>query len=625
MLKGGAISLFFFALLLISAPAKAAEQTKLSLHLKAAEEGKLYQERYWSILLHYQSHRGGSRSLIDDPKFFLSPEGKDNPQAELAATLEAFYNGAGRGDEHPICRFPARYAWLKEQLDAADADFPEVDCQDFKNKRDKAVQPKALVLVFPSAYMNNPASMFGHTMLRIDSDYQSRLLSHVVNYAAYVDDSGILYPVKGLLGYYKGYFKVFPYYERIKEYSDFEQRDLWEYQLNLSDREVQRMFLHLWELRDIYSYYYFFDENCSYNLLFLLDAARPSLGLTASKAWVIPVDTVRAVKNSGITTDVAFRPALSTRIRHIASLLDGPSRAKALEIAEGKADPAHLQASDRDKIRMLDLAAEMVQYQYNKGKQTKETYQTRYLSILRERSRTTLPQAERYAIPVPPAPEEGHFSGRFSLGAGVNNGTPFQEISYRPAYHSLLDPERGYGEGSQVVFAETAFRYYSGGPLKLERLNIIDIISLSPRDDFFTPLSWKVRTGLYQTLDRGDEERLTYQLHPSVGLAYKNTAAGLVYMLAEMNFVAGGLFRDNYALGVGVQAGVLKRFTGSWKMHLTGESMFFELGDSFQHHQLAAVQGFALSQNNSLELSLSWKKTFHNESSEAKCSWHYYF
>lgn len=625
LLKGGAMSLFFAVLLLLPTPAKADDHSKLSIILKTAAEAKLSQERYWFILLHYKPYRSGHRSLIDDPNFFLSPAGKDNSRAELEATISAFFNSTATGDEHPICRFPARFAWIKERLDLADTDFPATDCKEFKNKRDATIQPKTLVLVFPSAYMNNPSSMFGHTMLRIDSDYQSRLLSHVVNYGADIDDSGILYPFKGIFGYYKGYFKIFPYYERIKEYGDIEQRDLWEYQLNVSESEVQKMFLHLWELKDIYSYYYFFDENCSYNLLFLLEAARPSLRLTEDSLWVIPVDTLRMVKNSGITKGVTFRPALSTRINHIASFLDSPSRRKALEIAGGTLEPSLIPDNGQETIRVLDLAAEITQYQYNSGKQTKEEYQKRYLSILTKRSKAPLLKDDFDKLFVPPAPEEGHFSGRFGLGIGTKNGTPFQEIRYRPAYHSLTDPERGYVEGSQIIFAETAIRYDAGGPVKLEHINFIDIVSIAPRDDFFSPRSWKVNTGLLQKMGREDEERLTYQLNPGVGLAYKNTDFGLFYTLAEMNLMAGGIFREHYALGIGFLAGVLKSVTHAWKVHLTAESLFFEIGDSFQDHRLTAVQSVTLSQNNSLELSLSWQKTFNNESTEAKCSWHYYF
>ena len=52
--------------------------------------------------------------------------------------------------------------------------------------------------------------------------------------------------------------------------------------------------MHLWELSAIYSDDDFFDENRSFNLLFLMEAARPSLHLTDRNwRWTIPVDTIR--------------------------------------------------------------------------------------------------------------------------------------------------------------------------------------------------------------------------------------------------------------------------------------------------------------------------------------------
>ena len=79
---------------------------------------------------------------------------------------------------------------------------------------------------------------------------------------------------------FQGIFLHPPYYEKVTEYNNIDHRDIWEYDLNFSEHEVLRMVMHMWELKDIYSDYYFFDENCSYDLLYLLEAARPSLELT---------------------------------------------------------------------------------------------------------------------------------------------------------------------------------------------------------------------------------------------------------------------------------------------------------------------------------------------------------
>ena len=182
------------------------------------------------------------------------------------------------------------------------------------------MQPRSAVLIFPGSYLNSPASLFGHTLLGIEGPYHSKLLAYAVNYSALTDESnGIAFALKGIFGLYPGYYSLLPYYEKTKEYGDLERRDIWEYALNLSPEETARMAPHIWELRGIYSDYYFFDENCSYNLLFLLEAARPSLRLAEqTRPWVIPVDTVRLVQESGLVRKMHYRPSKATRIGRLA-------------------------------------------------------------------------------------------------------------------------------------------------------------------------------------------------------------------------------------------------------------------------------------------------------------------
>jgi len=118
--------------------------------------------------------------------------------------------------------------------------------------------------------------MFSHTLLTIDTGYTNKRLSNAVNYAAFTEGrTGMSFALRGLVGLFKGYYTVMPYYKKIQEYSDINQRDIWEYELNLTPDEIRRMIRHIKELDLIYTDYYFFDENCSYNLLFLLEAARP--------------------------------------------------------------------------------------------------------------------------------------------------------------------------------------------------------------------------------------------------------------------------------------------------------------------------------------------------------------
>src|SRR5256885_10264459 len=57
-------------------------------------------------------------SEVDDPGFFLAPNGKTDPHAELEATLAKFFSDelVGRSRQPAQCAFVARYHWLKSQL-----------------------------------------------------------------------------------------------------------------------------------------------------------------------------------------------------------------------------------------------------------------------------------------------------------------------------------------------------------------------------------------------------------------------------------------------------------------------------------------------------------------------------
>ncbi|MCK5194099.1 MAG: DUF4105 domain-containing protein, partial [Desulfobulbaceae bacterium] len=247
---------FFYYILFLSfflpAQASAIELYTQELLSKATEKS-LHTDRYWEVLLHYKKNISFHESLIDDPKFFLSPQGKINPKAELEATIRSFFQEDKNNGTHSRCRFPARYSWLQETLSIDEEKLPSVTCNELDDTLSK-VDPQKAVMVFPASFRNSPASMFGHTLIRLDSSYDSKLISYAVSYAAHTGEtSGITFALKGIFGAYKGYYSIMPYYDKVKEYSDMDQRDIWEYSLNLTEAETYRMFLYVWESKDIYS------------------------------------------------------------------------------------------------------------------------------------------------------------------------------------------------------------------------------------------------------------------------------------------------------------------------------------------------------------------------------------
>ena len=134
-------------------------------YINKANELNLSNEHYWHLLLHIDN----GLSEIDDTRFFLAQDGKTNPKSELEATIDSLLNETSFDDNATACLFPARKTWLKEQLNIKD--FPQVSCKEYQ-KVLKRLDPKSATIIFPAAHINSPASMFGHTFLRINSSYE---------------------------------------------------------------------------------------------------------------------------------------------------------------------------------------------------------------------------------------------------------------------------------------------------------------------------------------------------------------------------------------------------------------------------------------------------------------------
>ncbi len=612
-----------------------AEEFSLDSLQRAAEEMALPEARNWQVLLHYRPHGERRESVVDDPDYFLSPRGKTDPHEELAASLAALFESPEKGDDHFICRFPARTEWLVESLELDRRQLPQPACRKLE-KALATVDPRSAVLVFPAAHNNGPASMFGHTLLRIGSSYQSDLLSYAVNYAAHsTDTNGLLYAFKGLLGLYDGFFTVQPYYEKLNDYNDMEHRDVWEYDLNLAPEEVRRMVLHSWELQEIAADYYFFDENCSFMLLFLLEAARPDLRLTQSywdrtAFWVIPADTIATVRQAGLIDEVHYRPALATRIRHRVSLLAPALREWAHAIAlqqvptEGDEED-NPERGIEDRRQVLDLAAEYIRYRFSRREISDAEFRKHFLPVLKARSRLGPGEVNAGEVAQPSQPEDGHKAGRTSLASGLSRDRFFLELSWRPAYHDIMDPDEGFTKGAQINFFDLSGRVFpESGDVRLERFRLVDILSLAPRDLFFRPVSWKVSGGLNRKPFADGEDVLFLDLNTGGGLAWEISGAGLFYLMAEADLNASDRFGKKVALGAGGSCGILLHLTDNWKSHLLGSAIFYGI-EQHQHYRVSLDQSFRLSRKTGLIVHAGWERSFGDPRAEGSIAVSRYF
>lgn len=599
--------------------------------LEAADARQLHASRYWQVLLHYDRGPFGWHSRIDDPSFFLAPDGKTQPRAELHATLAALFRPATTNDlEHPVCRFVARFEWLRQELNLDVRRLPVPECTTFARVY-RQLRPASATLVFPAAYMNSPASLFGHTLITFDAADQNRLLSKAVNYAAVTGETfGPFFAFSGIFGLYKGYYSIEPYHDKVEEYTDISYRDMWEYELDLTQEEVDRMVRHTWELQNVFSYYYFFNENCSFNLLYLIEAARPSLRLTDRFFfWVIPMDTVKLVRGEGLIRSVAYRPSKSTTIHHLARQLGPRDQELALSLARGVTDPQETLAGVAEitnRVLVLDLAADYTQYLYSERVLPKEEYTRRFLQLLKARSRLGQPAADTYAAPPPEPPEEGHGPGRITLGGGVRADGTFLTLGLRPAYHQLTDPPAGYDPGAQIQFLPAEFRYDTSlDRWQIERWDVVDILSISPRDRFFQPASWKVRGGAQQAPGGAEDDRLVAGINTGRGVAHRGPAQSLLYLLGEFEAMAGGVLDHGYAAGLGASLGAVVRQSERWHAQVQARGLYFGVGEEQVNLRVEGTQTFRLQRETALSLRAAHVRSDEDQYSEAALLLSLYF
>ncbi|TKB74272.1 MAG: DUF4105 domain-containing protein [Nitrospira sp.] len=609
------ISLFFAHLSSVNA-----EETKgnpyLAQLISQAVQLQLADEREWHLLLHYRPNLlGGYTSEADDPQFFLSPLGRNDSYAELEGTIRSLFSSepVGSSKQPAQCSFIARYHWLKDRLAIDETKLPVISCERFDLWINE-LNAESITLIFASAYLDNPASMFGHTFLRVDQKgqtEQTRILAYTINYAAEVPpNEGVLYPLKGIFGGFKGYFSTPPYYLKVQEYRDIENRDIWEYRLRFSEHQVRRLLEHAWELGNAYFDYFFFKENCSYHILSLLEYADPTLHLTDQfHVWTVPADTVRLVAaQPGLVTETMYRPSRRTVIQRKRERLLGQEHRLFVDITEhveSMKDEALGKLSIQRQAFILDVASDYLRYRSETDKSHAAVYKERNRAVLTARSAIRIPSVEIKIDPFSKQPDLGHSTSRASVGAGWHNNDTFEELSIRAGYHDLLDPEIGHTQDAQVEIGSISLRHYNrADQTRIERATLVNILSLSPMDALSHGPSWKFNVGM-NTIRFGSCQLCSNGvLNGGIGASVESywLKREVYFAFAETEANYSRAYGERHRVGGGGTAGMLADMTEDWRLMATGTYLKYALGEKSDDIRWFVGSRYTLTQNSALRL-----------------------
>jgi hypothetical protein len=481
--------------------------------------------------------------------------------------------------------------------------------------------------------------MFGHTLIRVDSKGHtgaSRMLDYTINYAAdAAANSSVGYAYKGLSGGLPGRFRIIPYHMKLREYAQMENRDIWEYRLDVSQQTVDMVLMHAWELIGTYFDYYFFTENCAYHILTLLESDLHHTAMTDEfRFWVLPTDTLRVLEERGLVRAVDYYPSSYQLILARRNALPEKDDRLAKAIYRDGTE-AHQEKLDGFSIErqasVLDMAYEYLRYTKIAASDVLSpelSERERRLLVARSRLRVTSPEPD---VPVPGVrPDQAHRTMRWSVGGGSDDNGPFVKVGWRAVYHDWLDPAAGYPSNSALEFGRLGLRYYtegqSGKQLKLDHLYVISLDNFEPLDDFFRRVSWHVTTGWEPLFNAADKREIAFTVRGGPGLSYRpGGASTLLYGGVDAEAAYGDAFRGSYYLGTGPTVGVMHNQGDRWRVRLSGRYLMGVAEDTRDRGRFDLEQSIRLTEDASLNFGVARRRELDGWMTEGKAWLNVYF
>jgi len=459
--------------------------------------------------MRYNKTISGYESEVDYPKYFLSKEGKTNPQKELKATLKAFAKSIKSFkniNQHPVCLFPGRYTYL-ESIGKIEKKFNIEQCQDFVTFRDK-LELKSVSIIFSSYFINKPASAFGHTLLKLNKEdpMTGDLKSYGVDFSAQVTTKNpIAYGVMGIMGGFYGRFSLLPYFLKLREYNDYESRDLWEFELNLTQSELKLFSAHLWDMNLALFDYYYFSENCSYHVQRFIDAIKPEWKLLKELYDItVPIDTlIPLIQDKNIISGIYYRPSLNKRSQMQLDALNNEQ----LEFVKSSMDSLSLQEnntlSDQAQVEALDAMMDFTDYKYpvelhldEKNNDIKDFK----LEVLSKRSTFDINSKKTNKIKKDHF-EYAHKARKFRLG-NRNATDSGYELKHRFALHNILEPEGDVYSNFSLEMGKTSLFFDTDkDKLIFEEFEVAHVMALRPISYLEKKISWNFNFGLNSRYD----------------------------------------------------------------------------------------------------------------------------
>ncbi len=502
-----------------------------------------YYSREWLNLLYYEQNGTEYKSLADDDNFFISKTGKINPQEEYEASLKLVVSQ----NLDFKTKFPLRYKNIVKYNNLEYIPAIQV-----------SVNINNVIIAYPNRYMNNPASMFGHLFLVLETN-QGILDSDILHYIAdTAGDRSISYIMNGLSGKYQGWFLKEPYYKKIKEYNYVEDRDIIYYDLKFSNEQIENLQLHYIELQRSFFYYYFLDKNCAFFIGKLLNVILPT-DIVTKRLYIIPSQIINDLVNANLLKNERVRVANTKTFNKLFNQLNNEEKKDVIKLFYEKNE---LMSADSNSLKAFIIISEYVMSNFSNLTETIRFNRVAAYKNLNNLNISTIRQTDIKKERVNKIQSES-----IGLSHLLNN---YVEISYSPINFSEYN-EFNNLETIGVSCLTTKIEIY---PTRSPQYTLVlaDLNNTIESNAVINSFSWKIKSSITY------KDSFFTNQEVYIGLAWNLINSGLVFSLVGLNYTNFNdislIYLDNINLMPAVQIGLNYHLFDNIKVYLSYQNKF---------------------------------------------------
>lgn len=481
-----------------------------------------YTNDEWLKLNAYEYRHGEWHSNIRNANFFITADGKTNPEKELSAFIAlAQLESHSPEQVSTLCRYPARLELLRKYVPINSI------CDETEFNKD-VEKVKSVSVIFADGYFGNPASYYGHVLVKLNKRSEllpndTGLLDTAINYGANIPpkENPVSYIFRGVFGSYRGAFQPNKFFLNTTQYADRENRDFWAYDLSLDPEKSKQVARRAFELQNAEFDYYFFGDNCTHRVRDLISDASGSTIADDNGIWFMPMQLLqglgrrKASQPVGLLRNVRYLPSPRTKLLTLLKHMSAEERLALEKLLSNQSNPFSAIAPEQKK-RVL-IAADIHLRNLSAGEareEQREAVATQRQKVLIALLGLRGVDVQTVSPETPPPPHESGRNGTAVTISAVENRLTggHSEITIRPAYTDSLAPDVGKIPHSTLHMGKLEFSNKNGG-FRLQEVTAIEIENLLVADvpRRFSPGSvWRFSAGFKRDGDTVSSGLKTY-------------------------------------------------------------------------------------------------------------------